>query len=76
MEPRSSGIFTAFYEHPRPYGRRDRFRAAAPTTVRGGSGRKDDWDDFREVWLSDYSHRARFRIYSTHQSPDRSPDRS
>jgi hypothetical protein len=32
--------------------------------------------DFWEVWLSDYSHGARFRIYSIDQSPDRSPDRT
>jgi len=32
--------------------------------------------DFWEVWLSDYSHGARFRIYSLDQSPDRSPDRT
>jgi hypothetical protein len=57
MEPRSSGLFPAFYDSSASTGRLDRF-------VRGVADFGTCWrirsqsmlEDFREVWLSDYSH--------------------
>jgi len=57
MGPRSSGLFPAFYDTSASTGRIDRFmRGVADLGPCARIRPQRMLEDFREVWLSDYSH--------------------